>query len=199
MDKESQQNNHLSQLTLTTSHPGQLSLLLSLGWKMSSGQGAMTLRLRCKGRYGLFHLWINVWLAGETVQSSLARAIPERLGDECHVKCCTKLPVHYIFQIVAKFWLHSTGDATCSQMTLLQHLLITSIIKPFVVCSITICSISCIMFIFILYLILLLSILTRPLLSFVHYVILAWLSVSCCTNGLQRISKLFFLWVQPPT
>jgi len=37
------------------------------------------LRLGAKGRYGSFHLWINVWLAGKLCDPSLTRAIPERL------------------------------------------------------------------------------------------------------------------------
>jgi len=35
--------------------------------------------LRSKGRYGSFHLWINVWVAGDP---SLTRAIPEHFRDE---------------------------------------------------------------------------------------------------------------------
>jgi len=50
------------------SHPGQLSLLPLAGWEMSTGQRAdEALRLRSKGRHGLFHLRINVWVAGKTV------------------------------------------------------------------------------------------------------------------------------------
>ena len=44
------------------------------------------LRLGSKGRYGSFHLWINVWVAGfylpPTRDPLLTRAIPERLRDE---------------------------------------------------------------------------------------------------------------------
>jgi len=39
------------------------------------------LRLGSKGRYGSFHLWINVLVAGKTV-ISLTGAIPERFRDE---------------------------------------------------------------------------------------------------------------------
>jgi len=35
--------------------------------------------LSSKGRYGLFHLWINVWVAGKT-DLSLTFALPERLN-----------------------------------------------------------------------------------------------------------------------
>jgi len=40
------------------------------------------LRLGSKGRCGSFHLWINVWVAGKSLWSSLTRAIPERFRDE---------------------------------------------------------------------------------------------------------------------
>jgi len=40
------------------------------------------LRLGSKGRYGSFHLWINMWMAGRTVWSLVTRAIPERFRDE---------------------------------------------------------------------------------------------------------------------
>jgi len=41
------------------------------------------LRLGVNGRYGSFHLWINVWVAGKTVRDlSLTRAVPERLRDD---------------------------------------------------------------------------------------------------------------------
>jgi len=52
-----------------TSHSGQLSLLPSVGWKMNTDQSAVsdTLWLGSKGKYGSFHLWIYVWVAGKTV------------------------------------------------------------------------------------------------------------------------------------
>jgi len=73
--------NHLS---ISPSHPDQLSLLPSAGREMSTSQSAVML---CgwgvkAGRYGSFHLWINVWVAGKTVYPSLTRAIPERFRDE---------------------------------------------------------------------------------------------------------------------
>jgi len=53
--------NHLS---ILPSQPGQLSLLLSAGWEMSTSQKCGdALRLGSKGRYGSFHLWISVWVA----------------------------------------------------------------------------------------------------------------------------------------
>jgi len=39
------------------------------------------LQVRSKGRYGSFHLWMNVWVAGKT-DPSFTRAIPERFRDE---------------------------------------------------------------------------------------------------------------------
>jgi len=47
--------NHLG----LTGNSGQLSLLRSVGRKMSTGQSD-SLPLGSKGRYGSFHLWINV-------------------------------------------------------------------------------------------------------------------------------------------
>jgi len=41
------------------------------------------LRLGSKGRYGSFHLWINVWVVGKKLcDPSLTRVIPERFRDE---------------------------------------------------------------------------------------------------------------------
>ena len=40
------------------------------------------LRLGSKGRYGSFHLWINVWWQVKQFDPSLTRAIPERFRDE---------------------------------------------------------------------------------------------------------------------
>ena len=50
-----------------TGHSGQLSLLPSVGRKMSTGQCSDALWLGSKGRYGSFHLWINMWVADKTV------------------------------------------------------------------------------------------------------------------------------------
>jgi len=36
--------------------------------------------LGSKGRYGSFHSWINVWVAGKTVYPSLRPSIPERFN-----------------------------------------------------------------------------------------------------------------------
>ena len=44
--------------------------------------GCEALWLGSKGRYGSFHLWINVWVAGKAVWSVSTCAIPERLTDE---------------------------------------------------------------------------------------------------------------------
>jgi len=40
------------------------------------------LRMDSKGRHGLFHLWINVWMAGTLYDPSLTCTIAERLRDE---------------------------------------------------------------------------------------------------------------------
>jgi len=59
----------INYLSIPLSHPGKLSLLPSVGREMSTSQSAVML---CgwgvsKGRYGYFHLWIKVWVAGKTV------------------------------------------------------------------------------------------------------------------------------------
>jgi len=59
-----QRINHLS---ISPSHQGQLSLLPSAGREIGTIQSGDALRLGSKGRYGSFHLWINVWVAGKTV------------------------------------------------------------------------------------------------------------------------------------
>jgi len=47
------------------------------------GGDALRLRSKLKGRYGSFHLWINVWVAAiKLCDPSLTRAIPERFRDE---------------------------------------------------------------------------------------------------------------------
>jgi len=47
-------------------HPGQLSLLSYDGREMSTRpQCGDALRLGCKGRYDSFHMWTNVWVAGD--------------------------------------------------------------------------------------------------------------------------------------
>jgi len=35
-----------------------------------------------KGRHGLFHLWMHVWVAGKLCDPSLTCAIPEHLSGE---------------------------------------------------------------------------------------------------------------------
>jgi len=55
--------NHIG---VVASHSGQLSP--SAGRKMSTGQSAvMFCGFRSKGRYGSFHLWINMRMARKTV------------------------------------------------------------------------------------------------------------------------------------
>jgi len=62
------------------SRPGQLSLLPPAGREISTSQSAATiLRLAVKGRYGSFHLWMHVWVAGGWCDPLLTRAIPECL------------------------------------------------------------------------------------------------------------------------
>ena len=54
--------------SISPSDLGQLSLLPSAGREMSTNQSAVTLcDWGVKGRYGSFHLLINVWVAGKTV------------------------------------------------------------------------------------------------------------------------------------
>jgi len=56
-----ERTNHLSIL------PGQLSLLPSVEWEMSTSQCGDALQLGSKSRYVSFHLWINMWVAGKTL------------------------------------------------------------------------------------------------------------------------------------
>jgi len=48
---------------ILTSHPGQLSLLFSVG----RPKGDDAVRLGSKGNYGSFQLWINMWISGRTM------------------------------------------------------------------------------------------------------------------------------------
>jgi len=58
----------INYLSISPSHPVQLSLLPSAGNEYQPKCGD-ALRLGSKGRYGSFHSWINVWVAGKTVRS----------------------------------------------------------------------------------------------------------------------------------
>jgi len=52
-----------------TNHSDQLSLLPSEGMEMENEywpKCSDAVRLGSKGRYGSFHLWTNVWVAGKT-------------------------------------------------------------------------------------------------------------------------------------
>jgi len=70
-------------LNISPSHPGQLSLLPSAGREMSTSQSAGdALWLGSNGRYGLFHLWINVWVAIKTTDPLLTYATLKHLRDE---------------------------------------------------------------------------------------------------------------------
>ena len=74
-----------------TSNSGQLSLLLSGGRIMSTGQSAATLR-GWRVKYGPFHIRINVWVAGKTVCSLVTTCQPELFRDEsCMIKRYTNL------------------------------------------------------------------------------------------------------------
>jgi len=55
------------------SHLAQLSLLLRRTESDYRPKFGDALRLGSKGKYGSFHVWINMWMAGETV---LTRANP---------------------------------------------------------------------------------------------------------------------------
>ena len=51
-------------------HSGQLSLLSIAGWETHNWPKCSdALRMRSKGRHGSFHLWMHVWVTGETVWS----------------------------------------------------------------------------------------------------------------------------------
>ena len=55
-----------------TKSPSQLTLLPSAGQEMSTSQKCGdALRLGSKDRYGSFHLWRNVWLAGKMCDPAL--------------------------------------------------------------------------------------------------------------------------------
>jgi len=52
--------------------------------------------LGSKGRYGWFHVWINVWVAGKTVWSVVSTSIFEHFRDEfLMIKCYTNLQLLY--------------------------------------------------------------------------------------------------------
>ena len=59
--------------------------------------------LGSKGRYGSFHLYINVWVAGKLCDPSLTRAISECFRDEYHThytalyKCLGYLSYYYCY------------------------------------------------------------------------------------------------------
>jgi len=66
---------------------------------MSTGQSTVALwgRLGGKSRYGSFHLWINVWVAGKLYDPPLTHAIHDRLRDEILViKRYTNLRLLYV-------------------------------------------------------------------------------------------------------
>ena len=92
--------NHLS---ISPSHPCQLSLLPLAGREMSQPKCGDALRLGSKGRYGSFHLWINMWVAGKTVWS---------LVNACHtwapyrwvmIKRCTNRCILYTYVYYAQW------------------------------------------------------------------------------------------------
>jgi len=58
------QANHLS---ISLSHSSQLSLLPSVKRKLSTSQDAGMICSWGVDRYGAFHLWINMWVAGKAV------------------------------------------------------------------------------------------------------------------------------------
>ena len=58
----------------------------------------LALWLWSKGRYGSFHLWINVWWQVKLCDPSLTHAIPEHFGDEfLMIKCYTYLQLLYFY------------------------------------------------------------------------------------------------------
>jgi len=94
--------------TISPSHPGQLSLLLSLGQEKYRPKCSDALRMCSKGRCGSFHLQINVWVAGD---HSLTRAIPERLrDDQLIIKCYTS---NASFTVTCYYYFHLTAVLPC--------------------------------------------------------------------------------------
>jgi len=80
---------HANHISIAPSHQGQLNLLSSAGREMSTIQKCGdALRLGSKGRYGSFHLWINVWVAGKAVWS---------LVNTCHSSAPTQIGILYLY------------------------------------------------------------------------------------------------------
>jgi len=61
--------------------PTQPSTLSGMGNEYQPKCGD-ALRMDSKGKHGLFHLWINVWMAGTLYDPSLTCTMAERLRDE---------------------------------------------------------------------------------------------------------------------
>jgi len=77
-----------------TSHPDQLSLLLSVGREMSTGHSAVMLYgCREKRQDGSFHSWINMWVASKTLWSLVNTCYSCRRALEASfiIKRCTNL------------------------------------------------------------------------------------------------------------
>jgi len=74
--------------------PTELPAISGMGNKYQS-KCSDALLLESKGRYGSFHLWINVWWQVKLLLT-LTRAIPERLRDVLLVvKCYTNVRLLY--------------------------------------------------------------------------------------------------------
>ena len=91
--------NHLS---ISPSHPGQHSLLPSVGMgNMYQPKCNDALQVGSKGRYGSFYLWINVWVAVYLCDPSLTRAIPKSLKEEfLIIMRYTNLPLFYLLTLL---------------------------------------------------------------------------------------------------
>jgi len=103
--------NHLS---ISVSHPGQLSFLPSAGREMSAGDRVVMLcGWGVKAGYGSFHLWINVWVAGKTV-------IPREVYQpDCFRGYCTNYKALYKCPVYLFTYLPSA--TTCDSETLVQQ------------------------------------------------------------------------------
>ena len=75
------------------------------------------LRLGSKGRYGSFHLWINVWVAAKPCDPpSLTRAMPELPRDEfLMIKRYTNLRLLYCFTLLANLRAGAEPERTCDK------------------------------------------------------------------------------------
>ena len=83
------------------------------------------LQLGSKDRYGSFHLWISVWVAGKTVWSPLTCAIAERLRGKLPLIRRTKirltLLVYFTFAVGQPCWWMTTTELSAYIMLKFQQ------------------------------------------------------------------------------